>query len=104
MKLVNARALALACRPAGKRGVEGKPRSFRPGFSPAYVRPKIRFVPDSPLEEDGFELPVPRMRGDPRRRAVAGFQLGAAQLLEGLWAYASSRRPRQSELERRPRT
>ena len=30
-----------------------------PGFSLVYVRPKIRFAPDSPLEEDGFEPPVP---------------------------------------------
>jgi len=26
--------------------------------------PKIRFAPDSPLEGDGFELSVPRERGD----------------------------------------
>jgi hypothetical protein len=69
----------------------------------SFGEPRVPLA-DSFLEEDGFELPVPRMRGDPRRRAVAGFQLGAAQLLEGLWAYASSRRPRQSEPEHRPRT
>ena len=40
-------------------GVEGKPRSFRPGFSLVYVRPKISFAPDSPLEGSGFEPSVP---------------------------------------------
>src|SRR5438093_94899 len=103
--------------PSEKKG-EGQPVGGQhvpfSGLVQAHIRGERRsFVPvaaegtsetDWLPEEDGFELPVPRMRGDPRRRAVAGFQLGAAQLLEGLWAYASSRRPRQSEPERRPRT
>jgi hypothetical protein len=45
---------------SGAAGVEGKPRSFRPGFSLAYVRPKIRFAPDSLLEGARFEPSVPR--------------------------------------------
>jgi hypothetical protein len=56
------RRLALPA-PATKRSFTsqraGKPSRFRSGFRPPAKIQEIEFAPDSPLEQAGFELPVP---------------------------------------------